>query len=165
MSRQRASALSTASRSVSRISWSSAPRLSGFEMRSRRTSGAGSSTSSLPDASSATLFEDDKRVALRYGLALLDEDLLHGAVVLRLDGHLHLHRLEDRDGVALGRPPPSPSARGAGGPPPGGRPPRPPPPPPPPLGWCPPRLPPPLPPPRRGGGHYPRRWSGKRRWW
>src|SRR3954469_1215123 len=101
MSRQRASAPSTASRSASRISWSSAPRLSAFEIRSRRTAGAGSSTMSLPEASSVTLSEDDKRVALRDRLALLDEDLLHGALVLRLDGHLHLHGLEDRDGVAL----------------------------------------------------------------
>src|SRR3954449_10839054 len=102
MTRQRASARSTVSRSVSRISWSSAPRLSGFEIRIRSTRGAGSSTSSLPEASSTALFEDDKRVALRNRLALLAEDLLHGAVVLGLDGHLHLHRLEDHDGVALG---------------------------------------------------------------
>src|SRR4051812_44482923 len=71
-------------------------------MRSRRTFGAGSSACSFPDASWVWLFEDDKRVALRDRLALLDEDLLHGALVLGLDGHLHLHRLEDHDGVALG---------------------------------------------------------------
>src|SRR4051794_39010556 len=99
MSRQRASAPATASRRASRISWSSAPRLSGFEMRIRITSGAGSSTSSFPEASSAALFEDDKRVALRDRLALLAEDLLDRAVVLGLDRHLHLHGLEDHNGV------------------------------------------------------------------
>src|SRR4051812_35060410 len=98
MTRQRASvAPATASPSASRISWSSAPRLSGFEIRSRSTRAAGSSASSLPEASSARplleLLEDDKRVTLRHGLALLAEDLLHGALVLGLDRHLHLHRL------------------------------------------------------------------------
>src|SRR5689334_19378067 len=100
MSRQRASAPDTESRSVSRISWSSAPRLSGFEIRIRTTLSAGSSTSSLPDASSV-LLKDDQGVALRDRLPLLHEDLLDGALVLRLDRHLHLHRFEDRDGVAL----------------------------------------------------------------
>src|SRR4051794_23090267 len=101
MSRQRASAPVTVSRSVSRISWSSAPRLSGFEILIRRTLSAGSSTSSLPDARSV-LLKLHQRVALRHRLALLDEDRLDRALVFRLDGHLHLHRLEDRDGVALG---------------------------------------------------------------
>src|SRR3954464_697991 len=101
MSTQRASAASTVSRSVSRISWSSAPRLSGFEILMRTTLAAGSSTSSLPDASSR-LLKLHQRVALGYRLPLLDEDRLDGPLVLRLDGHLHLHRLEDRDGVALG---------------------------------------------------------------
>src|SRR4051812_7287052 len=105
MRRQRASvAPRTASPSVSRISWSSAPRLSGFEIRSRSTRGAGSSESSLPEARStaaAPLLEDDKRVALRDRLTLLTEDLIDRAVVLGLDRHLHLHRLEDHDRVAL----------------------------------------------------------------
>src|SRR3954451_9462553 len=101
MSRQRASAAATVSRRVSRISWSSAPRLSGFEILMRTTLSAGSSTSSLPDASSR-LFKLHQRVALGHRLPLLDEDRLDLPLVLRLDGHLHLHRLEDRDGVALG---------------------------------------------------------------
>ena len=45
--------------------------------------------------------EDDKRVALRDRLALFAEDLLDRALVLCLHGHLHLHGLEDHDGVAL----------------------------------------------------------------
>src|SRR4051794_14300967 len=101
MRRHRASASATVARRLSRISWSSAPRFWGLEIRIRSTSGAGSSRSSLPEASSVGLFEDDKRVALRDRLAFLDQDLLHGALVLGLDGHLHLHRLEDRDRVAL----------------------------------------------------------------
>src|SRR3954451_1618027 len=101
MSRQRASAPATVSRSVSRGSWSSPPRLSGFEILMRTTLSAGSSTSSLPDASSL-LLKLHQRVALGHRLALFDEDRLDGALVLRLDGHLHLHRLEDRDRVALG---------------------------------------------------------------
>src|ERR687894_313387 len=101
MRMQRASAPLTASRIASRISWSSAPRLLAFEIRRRSTLSAGSSASSLPEASSRALFEDNKRVALRHRLALLDEDLLHLALVLRLHRHLHLHGLEDRDGVAL----------------------------------------------------------------
>src|SRR3954452_21167294 len=100
MSRQRASAAATVSRRVSRISWSSAPRLSGFEIRMRRTFAAGSSTSSLPDASSA-LLKDHQRVAFGDRLALGDEDLPHRALVLGLDRHLHLHRLEDGHRVAL----------------------------------------------------------------
>src|SRR3954465_15183203 len=103
MSRQRASAASTVSRSVSRISWSSAPRLSGFEILMRTTLAAGSSTSSLPDASSR-LFKLHQRVALGHRLPLLDEDRLDGPLVLRLDGHLHLHRLIERACVAT-RPP------------------------------------------------------------
>src|SRR3954471_8861548 len=101
MSRQRAVEFRTVSRSVSRISWSSAPRLSGFEMRLRTTPVAGSSTSSLPDAS-WVLLKLHQRVALGDRLPFLDEDRLDLALVLRLHGHLHLHRLEDRDGVALG---------------------------------------------------------------
>src|SRR5438067_9983303 len=94
-SRQRASSSRTVAASVSRISWSSAPRLAGFEIFSRATKGAGSSSSSLPDASSFVeeLFEDNERVALRHRLALLAADLLHGALVFRLHRHLHLHGL------------------------------------------------------------------------
>src|SRR4051794_4950993 len=47
------------------------------------------------------LFEHDERVALVHRLALLAQDLLDGALVLGLHGHLHLHGLEDHDGVAL----------------------------------------------------------------
>src|SRR3954452_7030098 len=101
MSRQRASTVRTVSRSVSRISWSSAPRLSGVEILIQRMLCAGSSTSSLPDSSSV-LLKLHQRVALRHRLALHDEDRLDRALVFRLDGHLHLHRLEDRDGVAFG---------------------------------------------------------------
>src|SRR4051794_28352386 len=87
---------------ASRISWSSAPRLSGFEIVSRTTPAPGSSTRSFPPASSCTaLIEDNQRVAFRYGLALLADDLGDGAVVLGLDRHLHLHRLEDHERVAL----------------------------------------------------------------
>src|SRR5215211_7016716 len=100
MTMHRASAPDTVSRSVSRISWSSAPRLSGLEIRMRSTRSAGSSSSSLPDASSV-LLKDHQRVALGHGLALLDDDLLHGPLVLGLHWHLHLHGLEDRDRVAL----------------------------------------------------------------
>src|SRR3954451_18050604 len=101
MSRQRAVEFRTVSRSVSRISWSSAPRLSGFEIRIRTTPVAGSLTRSLPDAS-WVLLKLHQRVALGDRLPLLDEDRLDLALVLRLHGHLHLHRLEDRDRVALG---------------------------------------------------------------
>src|SRR5437764_11307587 len=100
--RQRASRPRTVAARVSRISWSSAPRLSGFEIFSLATCGAGSSSRSLPDASSLVeeLFEDNERVALRHGLAFLAADLLHGALVFRLNGHLHLHGLEDDERVA-----------------------------------------------------------------
>src|SRR5271165_211453 len=47
------------------------------------------------------LLEHDEGVALAHCLPLLAEDLRDRAGVLRLDGHLHLHRLEDRDRVAL----------------------------------------------------------------
>src|ERR671935_1099012 len=101
--RQRASRPRRVAARVSRISWSSAPRLAGFEIFSRATNGAGSSSSSLPDASSLVeeLFEDNERVALRHRLALLAADLLHSALVLGLNGHLHLHGLEDDERVAL----------------------------------------------------------------
>src|SRR5437899_12474514 len=77
----------------------------------RVTPSTGWSTSSLPSASSRGdapedtgenyLLEDDQRVALADRLALLAEDLDDRPRVLGLDGHLHLHRLEYRDGVAL----------------------------------------------------------------
>src|ERR671912_772802 len=103
MTRQRASSVRTVSASVSRISWSSAPRFFGFEIFSRTTWSAGSSRMSLPEASSCVspLLKDHQRVALGDRLALLAFDLLDGALVLRLDRHLHLHRLEDDERVAL----------------------------------------------------------------
>src|SRR3954452_25103131 len=99
---QRSSRVHSVSASVSRISWSSAPRLSGFEMRMRRTFSSGSSRSSFPDASCSVLLEDNEGVSLRDRLPLLAADLLHRAVVLGLHRHLHLHRLEDHERVALG---------------------------------------------------------------
>src|SRR5438105_10716945 len=83
----------------SRIGWSSAPRLPGLEMVRRATPGAGSSTSSRPPETS--LLEDNERVSLGDRLTLLDQNLLDHAWILGLDRHLHLHRLEDHDGVAL----------------------------------------------------------------
>src|SRR5256714_6032387 len=106
--RARSAAAGASSSSVavmaSRIGWSSALRLSGFEIVRRTTPSAGSSTISLPPASSrgcaleATaadtsrarpngdvaidrLLEHDERVALVDGLALLAADLHHGARV------------------------------------------------------------------------------------
>src|SRR4051794_3812755 len=99
MTRQRASCPATTCAMVSRISWSSAPRLAGFEILILATPSAGSSTWTFPDASPSV--EDNERVSLRHGLAFLALDLLHGAVVLGLDRHLHLHRLEDHERVAL----------------------------------------------------------------
>src|SRR3954464_13761985 len=105
MIRQRASRPLTVVASVSRISWSSAPRFSGFEILSRTTWSAGSSRMSLPEASScvsaAPLLKDHQRVALGHRLALFALDLLDRALVLGLDRHLHLHRLEDDERVAL----------------------------------------------------------------
>src|ERR1035437_6501283 len=96
---------------ASRIGWSSALRLSGLEIVSRSTPPAGSSISSLPSASSRVsvvggiragrVFQDDQRAALVDRLALLAADLRDRARVFGLDRHLHLHRLEDRDSVAL----------------------------------------------------------------
>src|SRR4051812_46744579 len=102
MTRQRASSPLTVAASASRISWSSAPRFSGFEIVSRATWSAGSSRMSLPEASSCTpeLLKDHQRVALGHGLALLARDLLDRPLVLGLDRHLHLHRLEDHERVA-----------------------------------------------------------------
>src|SRR5438552_701169 len=45
--------------------------------------------------------EDDEDVALAYRLPLLHLDLADDATILGLDRHLHLHRLEDHDRVAL----------------------------------------------------------------
>src|SRR5689334_794670 len=53
---------------------------------------------SLPEARSV---EDNECVALRDGLPFLAHDLGDLAVVLGLDRHLHLHRLEDHERVAL----------------------------------------------------------------
>src|SRR5437764_14392427 len=93
---QRASASRTAPATPSRIAWSSALRLDGLEIVRRRTPSAGVSVRRRP------LLKDDEGIALVHRLSLLAEDLLHRALVLRLDGHLHLHRLEDHHGVALG---------------------------------------------------------------
>src|SRR3954449_13032128 len=95
---QRASVEPSTDAMPSRIAWSSALRLAGLEIVRRRTPGAGSSTRSSPGT---PVFEHDEGVALVDRLTLLAEDLLDGPVVLGLDGHLHLHRLEDDDGVAL----------------------------------------------------------------
>src|SRR3954471_18713397 len=101
-SRQRASPGSeTAAATASRIAWSSALRLAGLEIVNRRTPAAGSSMCSSPGMRAPRLFEDYERVALVHRLALLAEDLLDGAGVLGLHRHLHLHGLEDHDGVAL----------------------------------------------------------------
>src|SRR5829696_9502989 len=45
--------------------------------------------------------QDDENVAFADRVSLGAADLLHGAVVLGLHGDLHLHRLEDDDGVAI----------------------------------------------------------------
>src|SRR5690349_10642783 len=96
---QRASRPPSSDVSWSRIAWSSALRFSGWEMVSRTTPSAGSSSRTSPGTE--RLLEDHERVALADRLALLAEDLLHDALVLGLDRHLHLHRLEDHDRVAL----------------------------------------------------------------
>src|SRR3954468_12400920 len=101
---QRARSSPSVAAIASRIGWSSALRLAGLSMVSRATCSAGSSSRSLPPASSraaATSVEDDQRGALVDRLALLAEDFLDGARVLGLHRHLHLHRLEDQHGVAL----------------------------------------------------------------
>src|SRR3954452_9563289 len=98
MTRQRASCSATTCAMVSRISWSSAPRFAGFEILILTTPALGSSRRTFPDASSV---EDNESVTFRHGLALFALDLLHGAVVLGLDRHLHLHRLEDHERVSL----------------------------------------------------------------
>src|SRR5437764_10454659 len=99
----RASSAGTVEASASRIAWSSAPRRPGLEIVRRVTPAAGSSTSSRPPplAEPVSLLEDNERVALGDRLALLDDDLLDDSGVLGLDRHLHLHRLEDHDRIAL----------------------------------------------------------------
>src|SRR4051794_3223536 len=96
----------TAAAMPSRIAWSSALRLARLEIVSRRTPSSGWSMSSSPAIRGGrlvllALFEHDERVALVHGLPFLAEDLLHRALVLGLDRHLHLHRLQDHDRVAL----------------------------------------------------------------
>src|SRR4051795_8345870 len=88
---------------LSRISWSSALRRSGLEMRMRTTAPAGESRISWPPAScsSMRLLQHDEDVAFADCLALLAADLFDGPVVLGLDGDLHLHRLEDDDCVPI----------------------------------------------------------------
>src|SRR5690606_38228675 len=49
----------------------------------------------------ATLLQDDQDVALVHRRALGAADLRHRAGLLGLHGDLHLHGLEDDDGVAL----------------------------------------------------------------
>src|SRR3954454_7368391 len=94
-----------AAASPSSSSWSRALRESARLRVSRATASAGSSSNSLPPASSSgmelRLFEDDEDVALGDRLALLAANLGDLAGVLGLDRHLHLHRLEDDYRVAL----------------------------------------------------------------
>src|SRR5256714_9283529 len=99
-SRQCASCSRSSAASASRISWSSAPRFAALAIRIRATPSAGSSTTSLPDASSR-LLKHHQRVALRDRLTLLAADLRDRPVALGLHRHLHLHRLEDEERVAL----------------------------------------------------------------
>src|SRR4051794_3418520 len=89
---------------ASRISWSRALRRSGLEIVSRETASAGRSRMSFPPASrsSTLLLQDHEDVAFGDRLALRAANLLDDAVVFGLDRDLHLHRLEDDDGVAVG---------------------------------------------------------------
>src|SRR6185369_1181849 len=89
---------------ASRISWSSALRRAGLAIVSRVTASAGWSSRSLPPASrsSTPLLQNDEDVAFADRLALGAADLLDDAVVFGLNRDLHLHRLEDDDGVAVG---------------------------------------------------------------
>src|SRR3954468_23927199 len=99
---QRASVSRSVLAIPSRIAWSSALRLAGLEILSRRTPSAGSSCSSSPGTPATLLrLEPNEDVALVDRLALLAEDLLDGSLVLGLHRHLHLHRLEDHHRVAL----------------------------------------------------------------
>src|SRR5215207_6551233 len=89
---------------ASRISWSRALRRSGLSIVSRATAWAGLSRRSFPSArrSSTVLLQHHEDVAFADALALLAANLLHDAIVLGLDRNLHLHRLQDDDGVAVG---------------------------------------------------------------
>src|ERR1700759_1026699 len=107
---QRASSAGSVCAKLSRMAWSSAPRLSGLEIVRRTTWGAGSSTSRGPEGGrgsvargrgSVSLLEDNERVALGDRLALAAPDLAHDAGILGLHRHLHLHRLQDDDRIAL----------------------------------------------------------------
>src|SRR3954454_14036592 len=88
----------------SRISWSRALRRAGLEMVSRVTASAGRSSKILPPAScsSTALLQHYEDVAFAHRLALIAADLLDDPIVFGLDRDLHLHRLEDDDGVAVG---------------------------------------------------------------
>src|SRR5690606_38272914 len=80
----------------------SAFRLRGFEIASVRT--APSSRQSTRGSASTPLttsLDDQEDVALVHRLAFLGLDLEHLAVVVGLDGHLHLHGLDDDERVAL----------------------------------------------------------------
>src|SRR5918995_400330 len=110
MTRQRASSVRAWPASASRISWSRAPRRSGFEIVSRATPSAGWSRRSplviaqAPGSAGCAAIaslQHDERVTLGDRLPLLADDLLDLAGVLGLNGHLHLHRLEDHESVAL----------------------------------------------------------------
>src|SRR5450755_1066689 len=101
---QRASSCGTVEAKRSRIVWSSAPRLLGFEIVSRVTPGAGSSISSRPPlwpSEPGALVENNERVALGHRLTLGAANLLDDSGILGLDRHFHLHRLEDDHRVAL----------------------------------------------------------------
>src|SRR5215207_6052852 len=89
---------------ASRISWSRALRRSGLEIVSRATASAGRSRRSLPPASRSltALLQHHQHVAFADRLALRAANLFDDAVVFGLDGNLHLHRLEDDDGVSIG---------------------------------------------------------------
>src|SRR4051795_11917806 len=94
---QRWSSVGSVSANALRMAWSSAPRRAGLAMVRRATPGAGSSKRSAPPE----LLKDDQRVPFGDRLALRAPDLLDPPLVLGLDRHLHLHRLEDHDRVAL----------------------------------------------------------------
>src|SRR5436305_5027071 len=67
-------------------------------MVSVTTPGADSVQSSSPPRA---LLEDNERLALRDRLPFFAADLLHDPGVLGFDWHLHLHRFQDHDRVAL----------------------------------------------------------------
>ena len=84
------------SASPSSSSRSSALRLAGLAIVTRATP-VGGRVDARPRPTESTTSTSPSV----HRLALLDEDLGDGAVVLGLDGHLHLHRLQDHDRVAL----------------------------------------------------------------